>query len=108
MIAFQENIISKLVPPEFLPHLVVVLLDEGWLRSLIELRDGDRPPERRQTDHIDVRRQKGVLATDLIGGTPVAIEIKVVAGRFIGEYLKLTGYFVAEVGIFTYRMASLA
>lgn len=76
MIAFQENIISKLVPSEFLPSLVVVMLDEDWLRSLVVLRDGDRPAERRQTDQIDVRRNKGVLATDLIGGTPIAIEIK--------------------------------
>ncbi|KAG1822891.1 inositol-pentakisphosphate 2-kinase [Suillus subaureus] len=76
MTTFQENIISKLVPSEFLPSLVVVVLDEGWLRSLIVLRDGDRPAERRQTDQIDIRRNKGVLATDLIGGTPIAIEVK--------------------------------
>jgi inositol-pentakisphosphate 2-kinase len=80
MIAFQESIISKLVPSEFLPQLVVVLLDEGWLRSFVELRDADRPAERRQRDHIDIHRQKGVLATDLIGGTPIAIEIKVARG----------------------------
>ncbi|KAG2365813.1 inositol-pentakisphosphate 2-kinase [Suillus spraguei] len=76
MIAFQENIISKLVPSEFLPSLVVVVLDEDWLRSFVVLRDGDRPAERRQTDQIDVRRSKGVLATDLIGGTSIAMEIK--------------------------------
>ncbi|KAG1810675.1 inositol-pentakisphosphate 2-kinase [Suillus subaureus] len=76
MIAFQENIISKLVPSEFLPSLTVVVLDEVWLRSLVVLRDGDRPSKRRQTDQIDIRRKKGVLATDLIGGTPIAIEIK--------------------------------
>jgi inositol-pentakisphosphate 2-kinase len=82
MIAFQENIISRLVPSEFLPHLAVVLLDEGWLRLLVELHDGDRPAERRQTDHIDVHRKRGVLATDLVGGTPIAIEIKVVVGSY--------------------------
>lgn len=76
MIAFQENIISKLVPSEFLPSLMVVVLEEDWLRSLVVLRDGDRPAERRQIDQIDVRRNKGVLATDLIGGTPIAMEIK--------------------------------
>jgi inositol-pentakisphosphate 2-kinase len=106
MIAFQENIISKLVPFEFLPSLVVVVLDEGWLRSLSALRDGDRPAERRQTDQIDVHRKKGVLATDLIGGTPIAMEIKVVVS-LLGEYLGLTDY-LAEMGIFTYRMPSLA
>lgn len=76
MIAFQDNIISKLIPSELLASLVVVVLDEEWLRSLIDLRDADRPAERRQTDQIDVHRKKGVLATDLIGGTPIAIEIK--------------------------------
>jgi len=76
MVAFQANIISKLVPSEFLPSLVIVLLNEVWLRSLVVLRDGDRPGERRQTDQIDVRRNMGVLATDLIGGTPIAMEIK--------------------------------
>ncbi|KAG2355660.1 inositol-pentakisphosphate 2-kinase-domain-containing protein [Suillus spraguei] len=63
MIAFQENIISKLVPSEFLPSLAVVVLDEDWLRS-------------REKDQIDVCRSKGVLATDLIGGTSIAIEIQ--------------------------------
>ncbi|OAX39358.1 hypothetical protein K503DRAFT_769548 [Rhizopogon vinicolor AM-OR11-026] len=76
MVAFQENIVSKLVPSEFLPRLVVVLLDREWLKLLVELHDGDRPAERRQTDHVDFHRKKGVLATDLIGGTPIAIEIK--------------------------------
>ncbi|KAG2366193.1 inositol-pentakisphosphate 2-kinase [Suillus spraguei] len=66
MIAFQENIISKLVPSEFLPSLVVVVLDEDWLRSFVVLRNGDRTAERRQTDQIDVRRSKGVLSTDLL------------------------------------------
>lgn len=106
MIAFQENIISKLVPSEFLPSLAMVVLDEDWLRSLVILRDGDRPAERRQTDQIDVRRTKGVLATDLIGVMPIAMEIKVVAS-LLGEYLGLTNY-LAEMGIFTYRIPSLA
>ncbi|KAG2148206.1 inositol-pentakisphosphate 2-kinase [Suillus bovinus] len=76
MIAFQENIISKLVPSKFLPSLVMVVLDEHWLRSLVVLRDGDRPAGRRQMDQIDVHRKKGVLATDLIGGLSIAMEIK--------------------------------
>jgi len=108
MVAFQENVISTLVPSEFLPRLVVVLLDGGWLTSLAELRDGDRPPERRQADRIDVRRKKGVLATDLVGGTPVAIEIKVVIGRYWGAYPELTGCFAAQMGFFTRRTPPLA
>jgi inositol-pentakisphosphate 2-kinase len=91
MVAFQANIISKLVPSEFLPSLVIVLLNEVWLRSLVVLRDGDRPGERRQTDQIDVRRNMGVLATDLIGGTPIAMEIKVVSS-LLREYLGLTDF----------------
>ncbi|KAG1721865.1 uncharacterized protein EDB91DRAFT_229353 [Suillus paluster] len=62
-----------------LPGLVEVVLDEECLRSLPDLRDGDRPTERSQTSQIDVHKQKGVLATDLIGGTPIAMEIRVVA-----------------------------
>lgn len=86
MIAFQENIISKLVPSDFLPSLAVVLLDEEWLRLLVDLHDSDRPAERRQTDQIDVRRKRGVLATDLIGGTPIAMEIKPKWGFLSTEY----------------------
>lgn len=78
VIAFQNTVISALVPSKFLPDLDVVLLDANWLAALEVLRDGDRPAERRAKDQIDKARQKGILATDLIGGEDIlAIEIKV-------------------------------
>ncbi|KAH0830723.1 inositol-pentakisphosphate 2-kinase [Lanmaoa asiatica] len=77
VIAFQNTVIAALVPSEFLPNLDVVLLDADWLAALEVLRNGDRPAERRAKDHIDKARQKGILATDLIGGEDIlAIEIK--------------------------------
>ncbi|KAG1804277.1 inositol-pentakisphosphate 2-kinase [Suillus variegatus] len=98
MIAFQENIISKLVPSEFLPSLAMVVLDEDWLRSLVILRDGDRPAERRQTDQVDVRRTKGVLATDLIGVMPIAMEIKPKWGFLPTEYHLSPGTVALKTG----------
>ncbi|KAG2355664.1 inositol-pentakisphosphate 2-kinase-domain-containing protein [Suillus spraguei] len=56
-----------------------MLLETNTKQSFVLLRNGDRPAERRRADQIDVRRSKGVLATDLIGGTSIAMEIKVVA-----------------------------
>lgn len=77
-ITFLHEVISHFVPGTFLPDLDVVLLDPAWLDVLEQLRDHDRPPERRKKDKIDKWRRKGVLATDLIGGQDtMAIEIKV-------------------------------
>ncbi|KAH7889535.1 inositol-pentakisphosphate 2-kinase [Phlebopus sp. FC_14] len=77
MIAFQDSIIANLVPPEYLPDLDVVLLDPQWLYRLEQLRDNDRPAQRRRKDKIDKRRRKGILATDLVGGVnTLAVEIK--------------------------------
>ncbi|KAF8136530.1 inositol-pentakisphosphate 2-kinase [Boletus edulis] len=77
VIAFQNTVIAALVPSQFLPDLEVVLLDATWLTALEALRDGERPAERRAKDQIDKARQKGILATDLIGGADIlAIEIK--------------------------------
>lgn len=78
VIAFQNTVVAALVPSRFLPDLEVVLLDATWLAALEASRDGDRPIERRKRDQIDKARQKGILATDLIGGADIlAIEIKV-------------------------------
>ncbi|KAF8559733.1 hypothetical protein OG21DRAFT_1430813 [Imleria badia] len=77
VITFQNTVIAALVPSRFLPDLEVVLLDATWLAALEALRDGDRPAERRANGQIDKARQKGILATDLIGGADIlAIEIK--------------------------------
>ena len=78
VIAFQNSVVAALVPSTYLPDLEVVLLDAQWLATLEALRHGDRPTERRVKDQIDRTRQKGILATDLIGDPDIlAIEIKV-------------------------------
>ncbi|KIK98095.1 hypothetical protein PAXRUDRAFT_824280 [Paxillus rubicundulus Ve08.2h10] len=77
MIAFQRIVIAPLVPSEYLPDLDVVLLDASWLGALENLRNVDRPAERREKDQIDKGRRKGILATDLVGGKgTLAVEIK--------------------------------
>lgn len=78
VITFQNTVMAALVPSNLLPKLDVVLLDSEWLAALELLRNRDRPPERRAVNQIDKARQKGVLATDVVGGVDVlAIEIKV-------------------------------
>lgn len=76
-IEFQRRVTSKLLPPENLPRLETVQVYRPWLEDLQRLAEGDRPPERRRIDTIDVNRRKAVLATDLVGGEGWAVEIKV-------------------------------
>lgn len=77
VIVFQKTVIATLVSSKYLPELDVIFLDPEWLVELGELRNHDRPAERQKKDQIDKTRQKGLLATDLIGGDILAIEIKV-------------------------------
>jgi len=74
---FQEHVISRLVPAEFLPHLEHVEVEPAWLEKMIVAHDGKRPEKRRVKDCIDLKRTKAVLATNLIGGKGWAVEIKV-------------------------------
>lgn len=91
MIAFQEQVIGRLMPDQFLVNLRVVKLDREWLTGFAEYHDGPgieessgeggggaRPASRKEADGIDVNRQKGVLADNLVGGEGMCtIEIKV-------------------------------
>lgn len=74
---FQEHVISRLVPPEFLPHLEHVEVERAWLEKMVSVHDEKRPAKRREKDAIDLKRTKAVLATDLIGSKGWAVEIKV-------------------------------
>ncbi|KAG9318637.1 inositol-pentakisphosphate 2-kinase [Chiua virens] len=77
VITFQNTVMAALLPSKFLPDLEIVLLDADWLEALDALHNDQRPVERRAKDRIDKSRQKGILATDLIGGADIlAIEIK--------------------------------
>ena len=75
---FQEHVISRLVPPEFLPHLEHVQVERGWLERMVSFHDDRRPAKRRAKDGIDLERTRAVLATDLIGSKGWAVEIKVI------------------------------
>ncbi|KAG6814553.1 hypothetical protein H0H92_000081 [Tricholoma furcatifolium] len=76
MIEFQHKCMERLIPLEHLPRLESVHVARDWLESLISVHDAERPEERRAKDQIDLRRKKGVLATDLVGGDWLSVEIK--------------------------------
>jgi len=76
-IVFQTKCMQRLIPPEHLPRLESIWLNRSWLEELVRLHDGIRPETRRRRDQVDITRKKGVLATDLVGGNWLAIEIKV-------------------------------
>ena len=77
IIEYQSKCIERLIPPQYLPRLETVILDRSWLEALVALHDSARPEKRRKKDGINLERKKGVLATDLVGGNWLAIEIKV-------------------------------
>jgi inositol-pentakisphosphate 2-kinase len=82
-IEFQHSIMSRLIPAEYLPRLETVLVNREWLEALAALHDSNRPLKRRSEDHIDMNKKKAVLATDLVGGAGLAIEIKVCPVSFV-------------------------
>lgn len=77
MIEFQHSIMERLISPEHLPRLLSVRVEHEWLHDLVNLHDGYRPPARRKKDCVDLKRTKAVIATDLVGGNGLAVEIKV-------------------------------
>jgi inositol-pentakisphosphate 2-kinase len=77
IVEFQMRCTSRLISPIHLPRLQSVSLKENWVQKMISVHDGFRPAERRSKGGIDAARSKGVLATDLVGGDWVAVEIKV-------------------------------
>lgn len=78
-IVFQERVISKLVPREYLPKMLVAKVGKEWLSALSERvkSSGVRPTSRQEVDDIDVRHRKAVLSNDLVGHDGLAVEIKV-------------------------------
>ena len=76
-IEYQSKCIERLIPLQYLPRLETVVLDRLWLEAFVALHDAARPEKRREKDTIDLERKKGVLATDLVGGNWLAVEIKV-------------------------------
>ncbi|KAJ7024292.1 inositol-pentakisphosphate 2-kinase [Mycena alexandri] len=79
IIEFQEKCLERLISPTHLPRMKRVLVgadSEKWLQALAVQCEPLRPLERRQKDEIDRKRLKAVLATDLVGGEGITVEIK--------------------------------
>ncbi|KAF8636730.1 hypothetical protein AX17_003533 [Amanita inopinata Kibby_2008] len=76
IIEYQEKCMTRLIPPVHLPLLQAVSLEKEWAESMASLHDTSRRNERRIKDAIDNTRSKAVLATDLVGGDWIAVEIK--------------------------------
>lgn len=77
IIEYQHTCMERLIPREHLTRLESVRLDKEWLESLADLCHVDRSVYRSSKDGIDVTKQQGVLATDLVGGGGLSVEIKV-------------------------------
>lgn len=77
IIEYQTRCMERLFPRENLPRLGSVRLERKWLEQLAAKHDAKRPEARMGKDHIDFSRRKGVLATDLVGGNWIAVEVKV-------------------------------
>jgi inositol-pentakisphosphate 2-kinase len=76
-IIFQQKIISRLLDSSYLPELHVVALQAAWVEAFSIHHESFRPQKRRSVSMIDCSRRTGVLAPDLIGGSPCAVEVKV-------------------------------
>ena len=98
-IAFQNRVTSLVVPSIHLPVMESVRVERGWLAKLSSIVEQKRPEARRLKDTIDLGRKKAVIATDLVGGKGLAVEIKVREGALLHRITKYTRKFVAEMGI---------
>jgi inositol-pentakisphosphate 2-kinase len=76
-VAFQQNVISRLLDPSYLPDLQIIPLQADWVEALSIHHESFRPQERRNTSTIDCSKHTGVLAPDLISGLSCAVEVKV-------------------------------
>ncbi|KAF7326188.1 Inositol-pentakisphosphate 2-kinase [Mycena kentingensis (nom. inval.)] len=76
-VVFHQCVIERIVPSEYLvrPEPLVPPPTE-WLQDLAGAADVSRPAERRYKDTVDVKTPRLALATDLVGGEGVAVEIK--------------------------------
>ncbi|KAJ7264995.1 inositol-pentakisphosphate 2-kinase [Mycena haematopus] len=80
-IEYQTQCLERLIPLAHLPRLELVAVGEdrdaqAWLGALIAECEPHRSPERREKDCIDVMQPKALLATNLVGGQGLAVEIK--------------------------------
>lgn len=76
-IEFQNTIVPKLLPPQFLPVLLSIPVSSEWLRELSERTASAPRPASRKIKKIDVTQKSAILTTNVIGTEGLAIEIKV-------------------------------
>jgi inositol-pentakisphosphate 2-kinase len=84
-IEYQKQCLERLIPPVHLPRLELVVVGddadaEAWLGTLAAECEPHRARERREKDCIDATQPKALLATNLVGGQGIAVEIKVRSG----------------------------
>ncbi|KAG7087645.1 hypothetical protein E1B28_013593 [Marasmius oreades] len=65
---------QRTTPREF--HGPPHIHSNRWLRTMAKAHDSERPEGRKKSGGLDVHKQKGVLATDLVGGKGISVEIK--------------------------------
>jgi len=75
-VTFQQRIISRLLDSSYLPDLQVVALQAEWVEAFSIYHESFRPQGRRSISTIDCSRRTGALASDLIGGSYCAVEVK--------------------------------
>lgn len=77
LLQFNRTIVARLLDPEYLPELLPAHASRDWLSQLADGAEKRRPPERSSGVGLDVTRSNLALATDLVGGRGLAVEIKV-------------------------------
>ncbi|KAF8205677.1 inositol-pentakisphosphate 2-kinase [Mycena galopus ATCC 62051] len=78
-VEYKKKCLERLIPLVHLPRLELVTVGEdaeAWLGALGAECDRHRAQERREKDHIDVMQREALLATNLVGGQGIAVEIK--------------------------------
>lgn len=81
-ITFQYRCMERLIPSMHLPRLESVVVSRPWLEALSATHNHERPQSRREQASIDFSRTKAVLATDLVSGDTVSVEIKVISSSY--------------------------
>lgn len=73
-IMFQSEIISRLVPHEYLLDIAMVSIRRSWLEALSVLSASSRPASR--ADSINTSQTRALLVPNLVS-SPISVEIKV-------------------------------
>ncbi|KAJ6502037.1 inositol-pentakisphosphate 2-kinase [Mycena sanguinolenta] len=78
-VEYQKQCLERLIPLEHLPRLELVIVGadrDAWLQALAAECEPHRALERKETDRIDFMQSRALLATNVVGGGGLAVEIK--------------------------------